>query len=120
MLRIALESEGFVVVSGHVDEIRRGGFALSELMREHDPAVIIYDLVPPYDHSWRFLEHMRKTPDVRNRAVVVTSTNPERAKELAGTNVEVLEIVGKPYDLNRIVDAVKVAAAKGRALKQAD
>ena len=57
MLRISLEMEDFVFVTMHVDEVRRGRATLVDFVREHDPAVIIYDVVPPYDHSWRVLEY---------------------------------------------------------------
>ena len=46
---------------------------------------------------------------MRNRQFVVTSTNAERAKELAATQEDVFEIVGKPYDLSQICDAVRQA-----------
>jgi DNA-binding NarL/FixJ family response regulator len=112
MLRIALEMEDFVAVSMHMDEVRRGRFTLIDFVREHNPEVIIYDLVPPYDHSWRFLEHLRATPEMQGRAWVVTSTNPQRASELGRSDETVLEIIGKPYDIARIVQAVKEAAAR--------
>jgi len=114
MLRLALEMEGLVAISGHVDELRRGRLTLLDIVKEHDPRVIIYDLVPPYDHSWRFLDHMRQNDDMRGREFVITSTNPKRATELVGATEPVLEIIGKPYDIHQIVEAVKQAAARAR------
>jgi DNA-binding NarL/FixJ family response regulator len=111
MLRFALEQAGLVVVSGHIDAIRRGEQRLSDFVEEHDPSAILYDLVPPYDRSWRFLEHVRETPSMQGRRFVVTSTNAQRAREIAGGAERVLEIVGKPYDIEAIVKAVASAAA---------
>src|SRR5690349_5556470 len=105
MLRFALEQAAFVVVSGHVDKIRRGEQRLADFVDEHNPAVIVYDLVPPYDRSWRFLEHLRAGPSLRGRRFVVTSTNVERATEAVGGAEDVYEIVGKPYDINQIIQA---------------
>jgi DNA-binding NarL/FixJ family response regulator len=113
MLRYSFEQAGMVVVSGHIDAIRRGEQRLSDFVREHDPTVIVYDLVPPYDRSWHFLEHLRETPGMRGRAFVITSTNAKRAAEIIGGAEHVLEIVGKPYDLEAITKAVQ-AAADGR------
>ena len=110
MLRLALEQAGMVVVSGHIDAIRRGEQHLSEFVEEHDPAAILYDLVPPYDRSWRFLEHLRDTPSMRGRRFVITSTNAQRAKEIIGPAEHVYEVVGKPYDIEAIVRAVDTAA----------
>jgi len=110
LLRMALEQANLVVVSAHVDAVRRGDVSLSEFIREHQPDVIIYDLVPPYDRSWRFLEHLRETIAKHHR-FVITSTNPRRAAELANASEsEICEIVGKPYDIEQIVDQVRRAA----------
>src|SRR5215217_150313 len=110
MLRYALENAGMVVVSGHVDAIRRGDQRLSDFVVEHDPSVILYDLVPPYERSWRFLEHLRDTPSMQRRRFVITSANAHRATEIVGSAEHVLEIVGKPYDIDVIVRAVRDAA----------
>jgi CheY-like chemotaxis protein len=113
LLRSALEGAGMVVVSGHIDAFRRGQQRLSELVQEHDPSVILYDLAPPYDRSWRFLEHLRDVPGLNGRRFLMTSTNPLRAAEIAGSVEQVLEIVGKPYDIDAIIKAV-LAAVHGR------
>jgi DNA-binding response OmpR family regulator len=113
MLRYALEGAGMVVVSGHVDAIRRGQQRLSDFVQEHDPSVILYDLVPPYDRSWHFLEHLRDAPSMKGRRFVITSTNAQRVTEIVGGAEHVLEIVGKPFDIDAIVRGVQ-AAARGR------
>jgi DNA-binding NtrC family response regulator len=112
MLRIAIEMEGFVVVSLHVDQARRGTVAVIDFVREHDPSVILYDVAPPYEQSWRFLEHLRAGPEMQGRGWVITSTNPQRVHELVNSSETVFEIIGKPYDIGRIVQAVKEAAAE--------
>jgi DNA-binding NarL/FixJ family response regulator len=116
MLRFAIERAGMVVVSGNIDAIRRGEQRLADLVEEHDPSVILYDLVPPYDRSWRFLEHLRDTPSMRGRRFVISSTNAERANEIIGGAEPVLEIVGKPYDIDAVVRAVEAAARGAAAL----
>ena len=109
LLRLSLEQVGLVVVSAHVDAVKRGDVSLVDFVNEHEPDVVIYDVVPPYERSWRFLEHLRETT-LRNRRFVITSSNPRRAAELAGTAEDIYEIVGKPYDLDLIVDAVREAS----------
>ncbi len=112
MLRVALEEVGLVVVSNHVDAVRRGQRSLHDFLAEHDPRVVIYDLVPPYDRNWRFFEHLRRQPGMQGRSFIVTSTNARVARELSGSTSEVYEIIGKPYDLEVIVNAVCTAAGK--------
>lgn len=106
---MAVEQAGFVVVSAHVDAVKRGDASLLEFVNEHAPDVVIYDLVPPYDRSWRFLQHIREH-SLRNQRYVVTSTNPRRALEIADIHEDIYEIIGKPYDIDLIVNAVREAA----------
>ena len=107
-----LESEGLLTVSAHVSDIRRGALDFGGFIEEHDPRVIIYDIPPPYDRSWLFYEHLRALPVMAGRKFVLTSTNPGRLAGLAQSEQPVLEIIGKPYDLQMIVDAVKKALAR--------
>ena len=107
MLLTMLESEGIVGVSAHVSDVRRGQFDFSGFLAEHDPQVIIYDIPPPYDRSWLFLEHLRGLPVMNGRRFVLTSTNPVRVQQIAEAREAILEIIGKPYDLQMIIDEVK-------------
>ena len=109
MQRIYLESEGFAVVSGHLQAIRRGEQTVREGIAEHNPAVIIFDVAPPYDRVWSFYRHLRTLESLKNVRWVITSTNPQRLKEVApdASEYAVLDVIGKPYDLQQIVAAVK-------------
>lgn len=113
LLRMLLEQAGFVVVSAHLDQIRRGEQSLADFLEEHDPELLIYDLVPPYDRSWRFLEHLREGSNMAGRKFIITSTNAARAREIIGSAEHVYEIVGKPYDIDEIVNAVRRAVGGG-------
>ena len=110
MLRLSFEQAGFVVVSVHVDAIKRGATNLTDFVRAHKPQVIVFDLVPPYDRSYRFIEQLRQTQVLNGCQFVLTSTNQTRAQELARTAEEVYEVVGKPCDLEQITRAVKEAS----------
>jgi CheY-like chemotaxis protein len=109
MLRTMLETEGIVAVSAHIDDLRRGRVDFAGFLEEHDPKVIIYDIPPPYDRNWLFFEHLRSLPMTRNRSFVLTSTNPARVQQVTNPDEPILEIIGKPYDLQLIIDAVKKA-----------
>jgi DNA-binding NtrC family response regulator len=110
MLRDVLEHAGFITVTGHVDDVRRGRLDLINFVEQHNPTVIVYDLVPPYDRSWNYLYLLRDSEPLRGRPFVLTSVNPTRATEVVGKSEMVYEIVGRPVDLDRIVAAVKEAS----------
>jgi hypothetical protein len=109
MLRMMLELEGILAVSAHVNDIKRGELDFGSFLREHDPKVVIIDIPPPYDRSWLLTQHLRAMPAAAGRKFVLTSTNPARLKEIAHADEPILEIIGKPYDMQLIVDAVRKA-----------
>lgn len=110
LLRHLLEQAGFVTVTGHIDAVRRGDLDLVNFVKQHEPAVIVYDLVPPYDRSWNYLYLLRDSEPLRGRPFVLTSVNTARAKEVVGNSEMVYEVVGKPLDLDQVVTAVKEAS----------
>lgn len=110
LLRTMLEAAGFVVVSGHIGAAKRGSFNLRQFIEQHDPCVVVYDLVPPYDRNWAFLAHLRGDPLFEGRQFVLTSANAKQAEALAGRAEHIYEIIGKPYDLDQVVQAVREAS----------
>jgi hypothetical protein len=66
-------------------------------------------VAPPYDANWRLLQHVRSNPVVAGIRWVITSTNPVHVEKLAGSDETIHEVVGKPYDLDRIAVATKEA-----------
>lgn len=107
MLRVVLEHAGFAVVDAQAHDVRNGKIDLANYVREHGVDVVLYDVAIPYEDNWRFVtgirDHMRDVP------FVVTTTNQGALAKLVGPN-DALEIIGKPYDLGLVIDAVRRAA----------
>lgn len=110
ILRLTLQHAGIVVVTAMTYEVRDGEVDIESFMRQYRPQVVVYDVAPPYDLNWQLFEHTRALPAMKDVQFVITSTNPKHVHELPGAHDEnVYEIVGKPFDLDQIVRAVKEA-----------
>jgi DNA-binding response OmpR family regulator len=110
LVRSAFEPAGIVVVSLLTFQIREGGVDLKNFLVHHDPQVVVYDIAPPYEANWQLFQHIRSLHHMKHRKVVLTSINRKHVEKLVGRDETIYEIVGKPYDLNRLVHAVKEAA----------
>jgi CheY-like chemotaxis protein len=111
LLRVLFERHGFVVVTGHISAIRKGELDLSSFVDQHKPDVVVYDVVPPYDRQWRFLDHLRQTSPLKTIPLVLTSSNAAATRELAGTDEQIIEVLGRPFEFDALVEAVKRANA---------
>ena len=103
-LRLMFEHRGFETVSEHIDHIKRGVVDFVDFVKTHDPQGVVYDIAPPYDHNWTFLKLIRNAEVMRERPMVLTTTHKANLERLVGPT-EALEIIGKPYDLEQVVDA---------------
>ena len=111
-LRLAFEQHGFETVSTHIDEIKRGASDLLEFLKTHDPRAVVWDIAPPYDHNWTFLKLVCTSTAMHGRVVVATTTHKANLERLVGPT-EAMEIIGKPYDLEQVVQAVKRGLGNG-------
>lgn len=110
LLRMALERAGFIVFEIFIEDIKLGAANVDAFLSQHNPKVIVYDLAPPYDVNWRFLDHLRTATDFKGRRFVLTSVNVRNAEEVVKGDESVYEIVGEDTDIAEVVRAVKEAA----------
>lgn len=109
MLREVLRPEGFLVFSAMTYDIRDSRVDFNAFLELHNPSVVVYDVAPPYEANWQLFQHLRNIPAAKNLPFVITSTNAAQVRLLAGADFGVHEVIGKPYDLALIVEAVKAA-----------
>jgi CheY-like chemotaxis protein len=108
LLKARIETAGFVVLVIHVADIR-AGLDIGAVLTQHDPSVIVYDVVMPYDRNWRFLQHLRETT-FAGRRFVLTTPNENGIKQLVGRDETVYEVLDGGGDIDAIVQAVREAA----------
>ena len=112
MLRIVLEQAGFVVTSMYTYELRDGKIDVEMFVRQHQPDLIIYDIAPPYEKNWREFLHVSAMDAFKGIKFLITTTHTTHVRAVAGEGPTLYEIVGKPYDLGLIVDAVRKLTAR--------
>ena len=105
MLRTLLEQEGWETVQAHVDDIKRGRTDFLKYLETHDPQVIIWDVPPPYDQNWAFLQLVRSSRAMDGRVVIVTTTNKPALERFVGPT-DAVEIFTKPYDVEVLIDRI--------------
>jgi len=104
MLKTWLEFNGLVVATGNLTDFRLGKDDLLDFLERTAPDIIVYDLGPPYETNFDYLRKIQNHPSFPACRVVVTTTNARVVETLFG--IQAIEILGKPYDLGAIVNAV--------------
>lgn len=108
LLKARIEAAGFVALVLHIADIR-AGLDLPAVLRQHDPKVIVYDVVAPYERNWRFLQHLRETA-FNGRRFVLTTPNARALAAFVGKDDAIYEILDDGSDIDAIVQAVREAA----------
>lgn len=81
-----------------------------DLMLTHRPDAILGDVAIPYEANWTTLQRLRQDPAV-TVPVIITTTNEAVVRRLVGPGERLQEVVGKPYDLRQLQDAILIAMA---------
>lgn len=112
MLRLALGEEGYRVGAQHLVSFRKGEADVLEVLEQAQPRVVIFDVAPPYQANWAFFRLVSATVIGQSIRWLVTTTNVRALTEEAGESTpdDLIEIWGKPYDLELIVERVKQLA----------
>ena len=105
MLKVLLTERGYRAIGGMADSVKSGALDFIGFMGAQKPDAIIWDIAPPYDRNWNFFKLLRTSDVLRHCHIVLTTTNKQQLDSLAG-DTGALEIVGKPYDMQAIADAV--------------
>ncbi|RMF12145.1 MAG: response regulator [Candidatus Dadabacteria bacterium] len=101
MLRIALENEGFEVVTAP------NGVKLLPLIRENVPDLILLDIMMPWVDGFELARAIKDNDDLRNIPIffITAKINPEDIE--TGFRVGAAEYIQKPIDLDELFEKIE-------------
>lgn len=82
--------------------------AFDRFINQCKPDVIIYDVAIPYKENYALFKKLSEHESVSHIPFILTTTNKTVLESLVG-KTSTHELVGKPYDLHEIVNAVEHA-----------
>lgn len=106
LLQLFFEEEGYEVATATVRTFRTKQGNIEQFIEMNDPRVLVWDIALPYEENWCYFEQIRQSPSMQGRRFVLMSTNEKRVREVAGVDEDIIEIVGKPFDLQQLLGAV--------------
>lgn len=102
LITTALDGEGYDVRKT-LDSLR-----FFDAVREHEPDLILLDLMMPYLNGRDELRLLAMNEDTAHIPVIVVTADPEaKQEEDALRKFNVLTVVTKPFDINDLIQLVK-------------
>jgi DNA-binding NtrC family response regulator len=83
--------------------------AMAELIAEHQPDVVVFDIAPPQGASLQRLRELRSLPGVTDVPFVLTS--PAELPQAADERT-VIAVVGEPFRFDAVLDALEQVLRK--------
>jgi len=84
------------------------------LVGTYAPDAIIFDVAIPYDVYWNTCRAVMSDPRV-HCPVIVTTTNEWALRRITCSTHPAMDIIGKPYDLERLFERVEAAVGRRTA-----
>ena len=103
ILETALQEDGYRIVT-LVSTIADGAAGPLAFLRKHEPVATVYSISPPYQESWDILLEIRQ--QWQGGHYVITTTNIGALRACVGP-AEAIELIGKPFDLDEITQALR-------------
>ena len=114
IIALVLSEHGFAVVDEYKITPGSGEPALQNHIARHQVDVIVWDIGLPYARNWAYFEEVEASGAFGRCGVVLTTTNKAALEGFVGPT-PTHELVGKPFDLDELINAVRVSLPEGVA-----
>lgn len=106
-LKTSLAQAGFSTVSPEPRHFQAGALDFERFLSEEEPAVVIYDLAPPYAESWRALQAAGNSESAKERYLILTTRSKAALEQALGRPTEAIEINDQPFAHHELVRTVR-------------
>jgi DNA-binding NtrC family response regulator len=114
LLQELMMDEGFATVIAYVPEFKRGVRDIDAFFHEHQPQAVLYDIAIPYIENWTFFKDQVLARNLLPATCFVITTTNRTVLDLLVGPTNAIELIGRPFDLDTIVQAVNRALASSR------
>ena len=108
MLEEIIQDAGHTTCSVFTYEFKNQEDEFDQYVQLHKPEVILYDIAPPYKENYQLFHKLSMREAADQIPFVLTSTNKDALESIVGPT-STHELVGKPYDLQEIIEALERA-----------
>lgn len=116
MLSHVLQDAGYRTCTTYTYLFKGEEEEFDEYIEANDPDIILYDIAPPYRENYFLFEALYARKSANKIPFILTTTNKNALESFVG-KTQTHELIGKPFDLQEILDSIKKAYTSKVAAK---